>query len=171
MSSIPDPSTFRSGTRNLPPIIKKYQVFDPGRNKDVDLTPTSSRAFAFISKSRDHSRSGNLYPRHTSHVNVRALFSEKLFECHVGRDGTSVCKRTSEWTSVKVSPVSTVIQLPSAVTRVFISATMTVIFLAVNFDVILKVLVHCVTIKVITGPRISRKSNQHSTKANLLREL
>lgn len=92
----------------------------------------------------DHSRSGNLYPRHTSHVNVRALFSEKLFECHVGRDGTSMCKRTSEWTSVKVSPVSTVIQLPSAVTRVFISATMTAIFLTVNFDVILKALVHCV---------------------------
>lgn len=118
----------------------------------------------------DRSRSGNLYPRHTSHVNVRALFSEKLFECLVERDGMSVCKRTSEWISAKVFPVPWSNFCP-AVTRVPISATMTAISLTVNFDVILKVLVHSVTVKVITGPGIARKSNQHSIKTNLLRVL
>lgn len=44
-----DTLTIRPGTRNLPPIIKKRQVLHSRRNKDVDLTQTSTPAF--ISKS------------------------------------------------------------------------------------------------------------------------
>lgn len=158
---------FSSRHAQSSPDNKEVPSFAPEKKQRRRFNSNQLARLRVYLEITDRSLSGNLYPRHTSHVNVRALFSEKLFECLVGRDGESVCKRTSE--DLRQSFPCTVIQLPSAVTRVPISTTMTAISFTVNFHVILKVLIHCV--KVITGPGIPCKSNQHSMKANLQREL